>query len=183
MSVTFTNWTSRVAIEARVAELRRYHPPFGKAEARTEALKWIWLTWDRHRPRNSTSRTSTSEGPMTSKTLGLDRNEEELFIDTVSDEARKLRRADGFIGHESLTPFIPAHAWIQGQWFRAALGPRFRGDERICCPALIACLQRPARIVVAQPNGLRAQGSRNWIVHSPCRRGIASARPRAIRGR
>jgi hypothetical protein len=39
MSVTFTNWTSRVAIEARVAELRRYHPPFGKAEARTEAFE------------------------------------------------------------------------------------------------------------------------------------------------
>ena len=55
MSVTFINWTSRVAIEARVAELRRlshssndlmipgdYHLPFGKTELRTEALKWLW---------------------------------------------------------------------------------------------------------------------------------------------
>jgi hypothetical protein len=57
MSVTFMNWTSRVAITGRVAELRRvsyssnepmtprdYHLPFGKTEARTEALKWIWQT-------------------------------------------------------------------------------------------------------------------------------------------
>ena len=57
MSVTLTNWTSRVAIEARVAQLRRlsyssneamipwdYHLPFGKTEARTEASKWIWQT-------------------------------------------------------------------------------------------------------------------------------------------
>ena len=55
MSVTFMNWTSRVAIAGRVAELRRishssnepmihgdYHLPFGKIEARTEALRWIW---------------------------------------------------------------------------------------------------------------------------------------------
>jgi hypothetical protein len=55
MSATFVNWTSRVAIEGRVAELRRqshssnetmipwdYHLPFGKIEARTEASKWIW---------------------------------------------------------------------------------------------------------------------------------------------
>jgi hypothetical protein len=55
LSVTFVNWTSRVAIEGRVAELRRlshssnelmilgdYHVPFGKTEARTEALKWLW---------------------------------------------------------------------------------------------------------------------------------------------
>ena len=47
MSVTFMNWTSRVAIAARVAEWRRlshssneliissdYHLPFGKSEAR-----------------------------------------------------------------------------------------------------------------------------------------------------
>ncbi|HEY6383213.1 MAG TPA: hypothetical protein VIY07_15595 [Pseudolabrys sp.] len=57
MSVTFMNWTNRVAITGRVAELRRvsyssnepmtpwdYHLPFGKTEARTEALKWIWQT-------------------------------------------------------------------------------------------------------------------------------------------
>jgi hypothetical protein len=55
MSVTYVNWTSRVAIAGRVAETRRqfhssnestiqgdYHLPFGKTEARTEALKWIW---------------------------------------------------------------------------------------------------------------------------------------------
>lgn len=46
-------WTSRVDIEARVAERRRaengnestmrgdYHQPFGKAEARAEAAKWL----------------------------------------------------------------------------------------------------------------------------------------------
>lgn len=57
MSVTFMNWTSRVAIAGRVAEWRRlshgsnetiisgdYHLPFGKSEARTEALKWLWQT-------------------------------------------------------------------------------------------------------------------------------------------
>jgi hypothetical protein len=50
---TFTNQTSRVAIEARIAERRRadngneltmrgdYHLPFGKAEARAEAAKWL----------------------------------------------------------------------------------------------------------------------------------------------
>jgi hypothetical protein len=55
MSVTFMNWTSRVAIAGRVAEWRRqsyssnelmiagdYHLPFGRTEARTEALKWLW---------------------------------------------------------------------------------------------------------------------------------------------
>jgi len=55
MSVTYVNWTSRVAIAIRVAKTRRqlhssnestiqgdYHLPFGKIEARTEALKWIW---------------------------------------------------------------------------------------------------------------------------------------------
>ena len=51
----FMNWTSRVAIAGRVAQLRRlsrdsnelmiprdYHLPFGKTEARTQALKWLW---------------------------------------------------------------------------------------------------------------------------------------------
>ncbi len=55
MSVTFMNWTSRVAIAGRVAEWRRQsyssnelmiagdcHLPFGRTEARTEALKWLW---------------------------------------------------------------------------------------------------------------------------------------------
>jgi hypothetical protein len=54
MSNTFVNWTSRVAIAGRIAEWRRphswnesmilgdYHLPFGKAEARAEAAKWIW---------------------------------------------------------------------------------------------------------------------------------------------
>jgi hypothetical protein len=54
MSNTFVNWTSRVAIAGRIAERRRqpqnwnelnmlgdYHLPFGKAEARTEAAKWL----------------------------------------------------------------------------------------------------------------------------------------------
>ena len=54
MSITFINRTSRVAIAGRVAERRRqpqnwnelkmlgdYHLPFGKAEARTEAAKWL----------------------------------------------------------------------------------------------------------------------------------------------
>jgi hypothetical protein len=57
MSVTYVNWTSRVAIAGRVAEKHRrfhssnestiqgdYHLPFGKIEARTEALRWIWHT-------------------------------------------------------------------------------------------------------------------------------------------
>ena len=54
MSDSFINQTSRVAISARVAEHHRpenwteltttrgdYHQPFGKAEARTEAAKWL----------------------------------------------------------------------------------------------------------------------------------------------
>jgi len=53
MSDNFINQTSRVAISARVAEHHRpenwtelttrgdYHQPFGKAEARTEAAKWL----------------------------------------------------------------------------------------------------------------------------------------------
>jgi hypothetical protein len=52
MPYTFANWTSRVAIAGRVAELRRqsqgnetmtladYHLPLGKAEARAEAARW-----------------------------------------------------------------------------------------------------------------------------------------------
>jgi hypothetical protein len=57
MSVTFMNWTGRVAIAGRVAEWRRfsngsneliipgdYHLPFTRSEARTEALKWLWQT-------------------------------------------------------------------------------------------------------------------------------------------
>jgi hypothetical protein len=50
---TFINWTSRVAIEGRIAERRcadnwkeltmrgDYYLPFGKAEARAEATKWL----------------------------------------------------------------------------------------------------------------------------------------------
>ena len=54
MSITFINRTSRVAIAGCVAEWRRqpqnwneltmlgdYHLPFGKAEARAEAAKWL----------------------------------------------------------------------------------------------------------------------------------------------
>jgi hypothetical protein len=51
--LTFMNWTSRVAVSGRVAEERRpdnwnelstpgdYHLPFGKAEAKAEAAKWL----------------------------------------------------------------------------------------------------------------------------------------------
>lgn len=55
MSVTFINWSSRVAIAGRIAEERRlleswielmipgdYHMPVGKTEARAEAGKWLW---------------------------------------------------------------------------------------------------------------------------------------------
>ncbi|MGB6809863.1 MAG: hypothetical protein WBE81_25215 [Pseudolabrys sp.] len=54
MSNTFRNWTSRVAIAARIADRRRlqdwneltmpgdYHGPFGKTDARAEAAKWLW---------------------------------------------------------------------------------------------------------------------------------------------
>jgi hypothetical protein len=53
MSNTFMNWTSWVAIAARIAERRRpqnwneltmpgdFHQPFGKVEARAEAAKWL----------------------------------------------------------------------------------------------------------------------------------------------
>ena len=53
MSITFVNGTSRVAIGGCVAGSRRphewneltmlgdYHLPFGKAEARAEAAKWL----------------------------------------------------------------------------------------------------------------------------------------------
>jgi hypothetical protein len=53
MSNTFVAWTSQVAIAGRVAERRRPHQwneltilgdyrlPFGKAEARAEAAKWL----------------------------------------------------------------------------------------------------------------------------------------------
>jgi hypothetical protein len=54
MSDGFINWTSRVAIAGRAVERRRlslrpselmlpgdYHLPFGRNEARTEALKWL----------------------------------------------------------------------------------------------------------------------------------------------
>jgi hypothetical protein len=54
MTVTFINWTSRVAIAGRVTEMQRqsrswdewvppgdYHLPFGPAQARAEAAKWL----------------------------------------------------------------------------------------------------------------------------------------------
>ena len=54
MTATFINQTSRVAIAGRVAELQRqfrsldewipagdYHLPFGLAQARMEAAKWL----------------------------------------------------------------------------------------------------------------------------------------------
>jgi hypothetical protein len=56
MTSTFINQTSRVAIAGRVAELQRqsrgsdectpagdYHLPFGPAQARVEAAKWLCL--------------------------------------------------------------------------------------------------------------------------------------------
>jgi hypothetical protein len=54
MSNSFLNWTSRVAVDGRMAEHRRpqnwgesplpgdYHLPFVKAEAQTKAAKWLW---------------------------------------------------------------------------------------------------------------------------------------------
>ena len=57
MSITFINRTSRVAIAGRVAEWRRphewneltmlgdYHLPFGKAEARAKAARWLWQSY------------------------------------------------------------------------------------------------------------------------------------------
>jgi len=54
MSITFMNWTSRVAITGRIAERRRlqnwneltipgdYHLRSGKTELRAEATKWLW---------------------------------------------------------------------------------------------------------------------------------------------
>jgi hypothetical protein len=57
MSNTFINWTSRVAISGRIAEHRRpqdwndttipgdYHMPFGKAEAQTKAVRWLWQVY------------------------------------------------------------------------------------------------------------------------------------------
>ena len=57
MSYSFLNWTSRVAIAARIAECRRpqnwneltlpgdYHLPFGKAEAQAKAARWLWQSY------------------------------------------------------------------------------------------------------------------------------------------
>jgi hypothetical protein len=54
MSKRFLNWTSRVAIAARIAERRRlqywddliipgdYNLPFGKAEGQAKAARWLW---------------------------------------------------------------------------------------------------------------------------------------------
>jgi hypothetical protein len=55
VSITFVNWTSRVAIAGRVAESRRqslnwydsaipgdYHLPFGKAEIQVDRVKSFW---------------------------------------------------------------------------------------------------------------------------------------------
>ena len=57
MSITFINRTSRVAIAGRIAECRRpqswnvltilgdYHSPFGKAEAKAKAARWLWQSY------------------------------------------------------------------------------------------------------------------------------------------
>jgi hypothetical protein len=57
VSYSFLNWTSRVAIAARIAECRRpqnsneltlpgdYNLPFGKAEAQAKAVRWLWRSY------------------------------------------------------------------------------------------------------------------------------------------
>ena len=57
MSNSILDWTSRVAIAARIAEHRRpqnwdeltipgdYHLPFGKAEAQAKAARWLWQSY------------------------------------------------------------------------------------------------------------------------------------------
>jgi hypothetical protein len=57
MSNSFLSWTSRVAIDGRVAEQRRpettdqlttpgdYHLPFGKVDAERKAAKWLWQVY------------------------------------------------------------------------------------------------------------------------------------------
>ena len=57
MSNSFLNWTSRVAIDGRIAEYRRsqnwseltipgdYHLPFDKTEARAKAARWLWQSY------------------------------------------------------------------------------------------------------------------------------------------
>jgi hypothetical protein len=57
VSNSFLNWTSRVAIEARIAQWRRpqdgneltmpgdYHLPFGKTEAQAKAARWLWQSY------------------------------------------------------------------------------------------------------------------------------------------
>jgi hypothetical protein len=54
MSKSFLNWTSRVAIAARIAERHHlqywneltipsdYHLPFGKVEGQAKAARWLW---------------------------------------------------------------------------------------------------------------------------------------------
>jgi hypothetical protein len=57
VSNRFLNWSSRVAIAARIAECRRpqncneltilgdFHLPFGKAEAQAKAARWLWQSY------------------------------------------------------------------------------------------------------------------------------------------
>ena len=57
MSDSILNWSSRVAIAGRIAEYRRpqtwneltilgdYNLPFGKAEARAKAARWLWQSY------------------------------------------------------------------------------------------------------------------------------------------
>jgi hypothetical protein len=57
MSNSFLNWTSRVAIDGRIAECRRrqnwsaltilgdYHLPFDKTEAQAKAARWLWQSY------------------------------------------------------------------------------------------------------------------------------------------
>ena len=57
MSNSILNWKSRVAIAGRITECRRpqnwnevtipgdYHLPFGRAEARVKAARWLWQSY------------------------------------------------------------------------------------------------------------------------------------------
>ena len=57
MSNSILNWSSRAAIAGRIAEYRRpqtwneltilgdYNLPFGKAEARAKAARWLWQSY------------------------------------------------------------------------------------------------------------------------------------------
>ena len=101
MSVTYVNWTSRVAIAGRVAETRRqFH---SSNESTIQATTTCRSAKSKHGPKHSSgfgtprpdhgaTQLNISEqrtNAMTTKTI-LDRSEEELFINNVSDEALEI---------------------------------------------------------------------------------------------